>query len=164
MSWVSSADVCSTGDSRVCSGFTRGEGLRDSAPTGACPGWLGPGRPWSGKCCCTQQCRKWWCAGVCHFSQLEEGPCTQGSRLRKLSFWSLRWPRQGQEVEHVTLPHLKRPNSALAHGPPFSSSNSHTSEVLSGPLLHHPSQATLTSQSAYCMPTLTTMTETKHLW
>lgn len=45
----------------------------------------------------------------------------------------------------------------------FSSSNSHTSEALSGPLLHYPYQAALTSQSAYCMPTLTTMTETKQV-
>ena len=72
----------------------------------------GSGKCFAGKCCIDGV------AGVYRFSKLEQGPCRQGSRLRKLSFWSLRWPRQGQDVARVTLPHLMRPNSVLTHGPP----------------------------------------------
>lgn len=47
-------------------------------------GW-GQAIPGSGKCCCRQQCCIDGVAGVHRFSKLEQGPCRQGSRLRKLS-------------------------------------------------------------------------------
>ena len=69
--------------------------------------------------------------------------------------------RSGRGTCHTASPDASQLRSDSRS--PFSSSNSHTSEALSGPLLHYPSQATLTSQSAYCMPTLTAMTETKQV-
>lgn len=71
--------------------------------------------------------------------------------------------RSGSGAYHAASPDVSQLCSA--HGPLSALLIPHTSEALSGPLLHYPSQATLDLLwSAYCMPTLTTMTETKQLW
>lgn len=70
--------------------------------------------------------------------------------------------RSGSGAYHAASPDASQLRSGSRS--PFGPSNSHAFEALSGPLLHYPSQAMLTSQSAYCMPTLTTVTETKQLW